>query len=510
MHREDTQPNSAMMSSIIRRPVPVSSYSSLDTSTASTGSLTHRLDLDTFSIQHVETHDNETIEVANSNQKVHSQGNNTANHIHQMTKVAVSPEPLISHVPTQFSTNTHYLPTENAMPIRLTDTSQMAVPCKQNKTPSRKTLNLSSSSLNNNVPEFLYQLTKLLTDNNRQAIEWANGKIEVHNPPKLASEILHNYFRHSKYASFQRQLNYFGFRKLAGKGKMSPCSYVNDEITPDIRSLLRIKRKTTGSKDRKNDIQSHSAIGGIITDTSNTNSPVVNPVLAGILNQSRSRGLKRSLKNGDCETNPHFKVAVGKGIRHKLNGYLKAPLSACSPPLSPSGSLGDISGPTILKPDDLAKTAVGRGIKHQFAPGRISPTQKGANIADAKHNIEDNSPFTFLDPHQLGMDVKNSLTELKSNFRNSFAGVGISCTPKASVLNSLQSQPTSTQQPFSSTNHETISRVSSLVDLAMIPSIEAEESRKVPLNTQTMIDFLDFPEEDMLSDENMYNNKITR
>lgn len=93
----------------------------------------------------------------------------------------------------------------------------------------------------NTVPEFLYQLTKMLTDNNREVIEWSNAKIEVHNPHRLASEILHKYFRHSKFASFQRQLNYFGFRKLAGKGKMAPCSYVNDATTTDLRSLLLIK-----------------------------------------------------------------------------------------------------------------------------------------------------------------------------------------------------------------------------------------------------------------------------
>jgi hypothetical protein len=101
------------------------------------------------------------------------------------------------------------------------------------------------------VAEFLYQLTKMLEDNNEEIIEWSQGRIKVHYPGRLEGEVLHKYFRHSKFASFQRQLNYFGFRKIAGKGKMAPCSYVNEACTSDIKSLLKIKRKTNGSAARK-------------------------------------------------------------------------------------------------------------------------------------------------------------------------------------------------------------------------------------------------------------------
>jgi hypothetical protein len=138
------------------------------------------------------------------------------------------------HVPNPLSIQS---PVETANPVALAAPSG---PSKKLSTTDDTTAS-DAAPASSGVAEFLYQLSKMLTDDNREVIEWSNSKIEVHNPHRLANEVLHKYFRHSKFASFQRQLNYFGFRKLAGKGKMAPCSYVNDAASPELRSLLLIK-----------------------------------------------------------------------------------------------------------------------------------------------------------------------------------------------------------------------------------------------------------------------------
>lgn len=77
------------------------------------------------------------------------------------------------------------------------------------------------------------------------------GKIVVSRPEALQDGVLGKYYRHSKYASFQRQLNYFGFKKrLHGgkKGKLSPCSYIHEFLTQDVGSLFTLKRRPPAKK----------------------------------------------------------------------------------------------------------------------------------------------------------------------------------------------------------------------------------------------------------------------
>ena len=92
-----------------------------------------------------------------------------------------------------------------------------------------------------------------------QIISWDSlGRITISDPGKLSAEVLINYFRHNNFSSFQRQLNYFGYYKISGKGKLERCVYTNNALrhegdgTPgveappyEIDALLRLKRKSS-------------------------------------------------------------------------------------------------------------------------------------------------------------------------------------------------------------------------------------------------------------------------
>mmetsp|Transcript_18798 Transcript_18798/g.40910 ORF Transcript_18798/g.40910 Transcript_18798/m.40910 type:complete len:450 (+) Transcript_18798:189-1538(+) len=133
---------------------------------------------------------------------------------------------------------------------------------------------LGAEAVTQPVPEFLCHLFSMLRDPSYiDLISWTVpgsdepdhmgggirgiGKIVVHKPESLQDFVLGKYYRHSKYASFQRQLNYFGFKKrLHGgkKGKLSPCSYIHESLTDDVGSLFTLKRRPPAKKRTSEDV----------------------------------------------------------------------------------------------------------------------------------------------------------------------------------------------------------------------------------------------------------------
>ena len=70
-------------------------------------------------------------------------------------------------------------------------------------------------------PSFLERLRAILdAPSNEHVIRWVDNGLQFEvRQPKLMHEILPNYFKHSNLSSFQRQLNYFGFHKVAPCGE---------------------------------------------------------------------------------------------------------------------------------------------------------------------------------------------------------------------------------------------------------------------------------------------------
>ncbi|KAF0697699.1 Aste57867_11626 [Aphanomyces stellatus] len=105
------------------------------------------------------------------------------------------------------------------------------------------------------VPPFLVCLFEILTKEDASVIAWCDdGKaFSVYDVDVMERHILPTYFRHSKYSSFQRQLNYFGFRKLhkTNDRAASYSQYLQPNfVKGDPSRLLLIQRKINRMKVR--------------------------------------------------------------------------------------------------------------------------------------------------------------------------------------------------------------------------------------------------------------------
>ncbi|CAM9312459.1 unnamed protein product [Chrysoparadoxa australica] len=98
-------------------------------------------------------------------------------------------------------------------------------------------------------PRFLCHLVDMLKREDPTILHWNNGKLFLLDPNRLVDEVLGRYFRHTKYTSFQRQLHYFGFRKIEGKGRLVSSVYAHGCLRGEqnISAILTIQRKASAS-----------------------------------------------------------------------------------------------------------------------------------------------------------------------------------------------------------------------------------------------------------------------
>jgi len=70
----------------------------------------------------------------------------------------------------------------------------------------------------------------------------------------LSTTIVPKYFDHSKYQSFCRQLTSYGFYRISDKHEETHC-YVHNDTTNDVHSILKIKRRQCGKRQKKQNIK---------------------------------------------------------------------------------------------------------------------------------------------------------------------------------------------------------------------------------------------------------------
>ena len=102
------------------------------------------------------------------------------------------------------------------------------------------------------IPKFLNALYRILSDDHQGIIQWCrDGKaFEIRDVTRLELFILPAYFKHNKLASFQRQLNYFGFRKWT-KTETNVCTFSHQYfLRGKAENLLLITKKAQVPTDR--------------------------------------------------------------------------------------------------------------------------------------------------------------------------------------------------------------------------------------------------------------------
>ncbi|RHY15113.1 hypothetical protein DYB25_011092 [Aphanomyces astaci] len=114
----------------------------------------------------------------------------------------------------------------------------------------------SNDNNDHEVAPFLRTLRTILTCESDDIIRWTPDGLafEIIDMEALTSAVLPHYFKHNKYSSFQRQLNYFHFKKWT-KSLVHVCTFSNTHFTRDDPLLSLCITRKRSRKDSSHSIQ---------------------------------------------------------------------------------------------------------------------------------------------------------------------------------------------------------------------------------------------------------------
>lgn len=116
----------------------------------------------------------------------------------------------------------------------------------------------------NGIPLFLQKTYQMISECDSILAEWTPGgeSFVVKDPTQFAKSVIPTYFDHSKFSSFARQLNFYGFHKVQArpvrntdvdKSKEKHVTFRNENFKRDRQDLLsNIQRSTRGGGNATN------------------------------------------------------------------------------------------------------------------------------------------------------------------------------------------------------------------------------------------------------------------
>lgn len=235
---------------------------------------------------------------------------------------------------------------------------------------------------------------------------------------------------------------------------MSPCSYINDMATSDIRSLLLIKRKGAKVADEESVSSSDMKISAAKSkscksdclgkkrrgmpeaqNSANFNQPISvmavgpPPDLGNVQAfRDNAKRVKVQASTGNSASlagsiNNCLQTTTRKPSDSLLQAYKMAIGTRTQPQLTNQSSNGTvISNSTSFGPSsqNSATTVSTTGPSSAAAaPVSLNSSIINSYLAhkSGQQALTAPAPMQFLDPNELGMSIQNSLNELKNNFK---------------------------------------------------------------------------------------------
>ena len=97
-------------------------------------------------------------------------------------------------------------------------------------------------------PDFVCKLYKMVTELDDKVLKWEEGKLTVSGNVKQFANVLPKYFRHDNFASFQRQLNNFGFYKLMNESSATMIVFCREDLRGTAPEAILLLRRKAGER----------------------------------------------------------------------------------------------------------------------------------------------------------------------------------------------------------------------------------------------------------------------